>query len=120
MLNTDCNMKKEITLLYLFLLVITQLSAQHSGKAIVEGFVQDEQGQAVDFANVLLLNPADTSLIKGAITDSTGYYVFENLVASKYLIQANLIGYQPVYTAVFELNEANPTFRLPADSNILQ
>ena len=107
-------MKKEITLLFLLFTVITQLSAQHSGKAIVDGFVQDEQGKAVDFANVLLLNPADTSLIKGAITDSTGYYSIENLATGQYLIQANLIGYKPVYTAIFELDEANPKFRLPA------
>lgn len=106
-------MKNRITLLFLFLLVITQLSAQSNGKATVEGFVQDERSQAVDFANVLLLQPTDSSLIKGAITDSTGYFKFEDLKAGKYLIQANLIGYQPVFSAVFELNEANPKFRLP-------
>ena len=106
-------MKKEITLLYLFLLVITQLSAQSNGKAIVDGFVQNERSEAVDFANVLLLHPADSSLIKGAITDSSGYFVFEHLATGQYLIQANLIGYKPVYSAVFEVEAPNLKFRLP-------
>lgn len=107
-------MKKEITLLYFFLLVITQLSAQTNGKATADGFIKNERSEAVDFANVLLLQPADTSLIKGAITDSSGYYKFEDLAAGKYLIQANLIGYKPVFSAVFELDEVNPGFRLPS------
>lgn len=107
-------MKKEITLLFFLLLVITQLSAQSNGKATVDGFVHNERSEAVDFANVLLLDPADSSLIKGAITDSTGYFLFEQLAAGKYLIQANLIGFKPVYSATFELNAANRNFRLPA------
>ncbi|PHN03749.1 outer membrane beta-barrel family protein [Flavilitoribacter nigricans] len=106
-------MKKEITLLYVLLLVFTQLSAQSNGKAIVDGFVQNERSEAVDFANVLLLQPSDSSLIKGAITDSTGYFAFEDLASGQYLIQANLIGYKPVFSAVIELNAANPKFRLP-------
>ena len=106
-------MKKEITLLYFFLLVITQLSAQSNGKAIVDGFVQNERSEAVDFANVLLLHPADSSLIKGAITDSSGYFAFEHLTTGQYLIQANLIGYKPVFSAVFELKAPNAKFRLP-------
>lgn len=107
-------MKKKITLLYLLLVAITQLSAQSNGKAMVDGFIRNEKSEAVDFANVLLLNPADTSLIKGAITDSSGYFSFEDLKDGKYLIQANLIGYQPAYSAVFELNTANPRFRIPS------
>lgn len=107
-------MKKKITLLYLFLLVITQLSAQQNGKVIVDGFVQNERSEAIDFANVLLLNPTDSSLIKGAITDSTGYFEFEDLQAGNYLVQAHMIGYRPVFSAVFDLNTANPRFRLPS------
>lgn len=104
----------KITLLFFALLVITQLSAQQYGKAMVDGFVQNEQAEAVDFANVLLINPLDSSLIKGAITDSTGYFSFEDLAEGKYLIQANLIGYQAVHSAVFTLNAANQRFRLPS------
>lgn len=106
-------MKKEITLLFFVFLVITRLSAQHHGKAMVDGYVQDEQQQAVDFANVLLLNPSDTTLIKGAITDSSGYFAFNELADGPYLIQATMIGFKPVYSAVFELNAGNTSFTLP-------
>ncbi|MCB0628686.1 MAG: TonB-dependent receptor [Saprospiraceae bacterium] len=106
-------MKKEITLLFFLVMAFTRLSAQYHGKAMVDGFVQDEQKQAVDFANVLLLNPKDTTLIKGTITDSAGYFAFEDLAEGTYLIQATMIGYKPVYSAVFELNAANHAFTLP-------
>jgi hypothetical protein len=106
-------MRKEITLLFFLLAIFTRLSAQHYGKAMVDGYVQDEQQKAVDFANVLLLNPKDTTLIKGAITDSSGYFAFDELAEGSYLIQATMIGYKPVYSAVFELNAANASFSLP-------
>lgn len=98
----------------MLLLAITQLSAQHNGKVMVDGIVQNEQAKAMDFANVLLLDPADSTLIKGAITDSSGYYAFEDLRAGQYLIQADLIGYKPVYSAVFTLDGSTDQFHVPA------
>lgn len=77
----------------------------------IKGKVTDEKNQAVEFANVLLLNAADSSLVKGDLSDSSGAYYFENIANGKYLIFVSMVGYSQIYSAPFTLDKG--TFVVP-------
>ncbi len=70
-------MKKQVLTFSLIVSFIALAFAQSTEKATITGQLTDQQNQPMAFANVLLLHPADSSLIKGTITDSAGVYLFE-------------------------------------------
>ncbi|WP_242928852.1 outer membrane beta-barrel family protein [Pontibacter vulgaris] len=74
----------------ILLLVFTNLSAQ---QASIKGSVIDGNNKAVAYANVLLLKSADSSLVKGMLSEESGAYFFEGLTAGKYKVVATMVGY---------------------------
>jgi hypothetical protein len=94
---------KPINLL-LFLLGITQsLFAQYS----INGRIIDTYDYGVAFANVLLLNQTDSILVKGAVTDSDGYYTLSKIGKGNYIIESYMIGYSKSYSPLFALDGHN-------------
>ncbi len=69
---------------------ITALSAQSS----VTGKVTDEQQQPLSYATVSLLNSRDSALVKTALTDSAGIYLFERLATGEYRLSVSFAGAQ--------------------------
>jgi hypothetical protein len=59
--------------------------------------------QGVPYANVLLLSPLDSSLIKGELTDDNGTYSFREIAEGKYLIGASYIGFENSYSDVINV-----------------
>ena len=92
----------------LFFFVTTAFS-----QSKITGFVKDQSGNAVSFANVLLLKTKDSTLVKGAITSETGQYDIENVAKGQYLIAAQQIGYQKVFSKTFEITENTPAVQMP-------
>jgi iron complex outermembrane recepter protein len=95
----------------LFLAIIISLSsltqAQITGK--ISGSIKEEQNQlAIDGATVTLLLDKDSSLVKVAITDKQGNFVFENINEGSYFVSAGSIGHSSVYSKSFTLS-ANQT-----------
>ena len=62
----------------------------------VIGRVIDEQGQPVEFANVALLQPADSSFINGGVTNQNGDFVIP-CRPGRMLIRVSFVGYQTHY-----------------------
>ena len=61
----------------------------------VSGRVIDQQGNAVEFANVVLLNRADSSALNGTITDSTGAFTLQSPAAlADVCLRVSYVGYQ--------------------------
>jgi hypothetical protein len=63
--------------------------------------IEDETGGPVPYVNVLLLNSADSTLVKGTATDTTGAYQLDRIEAGSYLISAQMVGYQSYFSEVF-------------------
>jgi len=82
-------------LFYLLLWIITSyhLSAQN---ATITGQILDQDGQPLEYANVLLLNAIDSSLYKGGLSESEGRFSFERIVPGDYLVSASMIGFGEV------------------------
>jgi outer membrane receptor protein involved in Fe transport len=67
--------------------------AQSNGK--IQGTVF-EDNTPVEFVNVLLFAQNDSvKLVKSNVTDSTGFFILENVPMGNYFLKMQLIGYQP-------------------------
>jgi outer membrane receptor protein involved in Fe transport len=96
-------------LLRLLLLMGSSLSfAQHT----IIGKIQSNAGQPLAFANVLLVNAADSSLVKGAVATEAGLFSIESIKSGQYLVTATMIGYRDTYSAPFFLKDEEGTYQL--------
>jgi len=66
----------------------------------IQGMVKDSNEAPLPFVNVLLLNTNDSSLIKGAVSDTLGVYIIDNIQPGAYLVSASMIGYKQAYLPV--------------------
>jgi hypothetical protein len=73
----------------------------------ISGKVQDNQGKALPFANVLLLSPKDSSLVKGMVCNETGYYRLDKLSPGEYLMLASMMGYKKAYSSLFTIRQGS-------------
>lgn len=99
-------MKKSTGLLLLALLTFSALHAQETTTGNIYGKVLDDRQAGLGYVNILLLNPADSSLIRGGLTDDNGDYSFQAIPSGKYLIMASMVGMENTYTQVFEIGTA--------------
>ncbi len=88
--------KKAIVLslpILLFILISEKAFAQKQ----IQGTVHDEMEQPLPFANVVLLNISDSSIVAHTATDDMGVFQFD-LKSSQnpFLISINYIGYEPL------------------------
>ncbi len=61
-----------------------------------EGLLIDEQGQPVEYANVALLSPRDSSLIGGGVSTESGVFVIPS-EASHAILRVSCIGFKTFY-----------------------
>jgi iron complex outermembrane receptor protein len=67
----------------------------------ISGNVNDEKQRAIESATVSLLKAKDSVLIKLAICDKDGKYVFENIGSGTYLISASSVGHLKAFSESF-------------------
>jgi len=65
---------------------------------------------AVEFATVMLLNAADSTMVNGTTTATDGSFIFEKVEAGDYIVKVSFIGYQDLYTDVVTLQEEMEEF----------
>jgi hypothetical protein len=109
---------KALSTLLLFCGILQPALAQISGK------LTGPDGAGLPFVNVLLLNGADSSLAKGALTDGEGAYRIEHTAPGSYLLRVSSLGYQTWHSPEFELTAARPgkdmdTHALAEDTHVL-
>ncbi len=96
-------MKKTSIILLFIAGVLICTTPRANAQASIHGTVQDANGKAMGFVNIMLLNPADSGLIKGAVSAADGKYVFENITTGKYLVAATFTEMKQVYTNTFNV-----------------
>src|SRR5687767_5781293 len=85
-------MKKKPLLLLSITFICFLIFQQLHSQSTIYGVIKNDQGKALESANVLLLKSVDSSLVKGMITDAFGKYSFEKIKAGNYLITATFSG----------------------------
>ncbi len=86
-LSVSQSMKNKLFCLCL-LLFSTAIFAQEFE---LTGFVISLEEEPIVFANVVLMHSKDSTILKGASTDTLGKFVFSNLAKGKYLLRASYI-----------------------------
>ena len=92
-------MKKTSLSIALTLLSIFSGSAQIA----ITGTVTDEKSQPVGFASVALVAAADSQLVKGALSDTTGAFSIADVPSGEYRLLINMLGYETQYTEPFTI-----------------
>lgn len=81
--------------LFLLCLLALPSSAQHT----LSGTVISATGQPLDYVTILLRSLPDSSLVKGAISDSLGTYAFSPVSPGNYFIEYSATGFAPQTSA---------------------
>lgn len=84
------------TLFVLFLLI----TIQTFGQSTISGIVVDEKKQAASFANILILNEKDSTMLKGAVADVDGNFTVSQIPHNSYLLSITAIGYKKYYQKI--------------------
>ncbi len=79
----------------LSLFLITEATFAQTGS--ISGQLQGEN-EPLAFANVLLLQASDSTLIKGDLSDENGTYSFDINARGEYLIKAEMVGYDAQFS----------------------
>ncbi len=79
----------------------------------IEGKVLAVSGEGISFANVLLLDATDSTLVKGALTKEDGSYLLNADAGKRFLIEVNMVGYSSSYTDVFTVSTNSPQTLAP-------
>ena len=93
-------MKKLLTLSLLFLAGYQGIAQQYT----INGTVTDDQDRPIAYVNVLLLKAADSTLVKGAVSDENGGYLFSSIESGEYLAKASFVGYAETYSPPFTVD----------------
>ena len=89
----------------------------HKTERHLRGTLIDEQGQPVAFANIAVLNPADSTLLSGGVSNEAGQFVVP-YEQHKILVRISFIGYKTVYRLCTQ--EDMGTIRLQRDSYVVK
>jgi outer membrane receptor protein involved in Fe transport len=82
-------------------------------RAGLRGQVLGPQRQPLEFANVLLLRAADSTLVGSMLSDEQGQYRFAPLPAGRYCLRVKQLGYRDGRSAVVTVVAGAPGLRLP-------
>jgi iron complex outermembrane recepter protein len=101
-------MKNTTRIAYLFILAaLPSLLIAQTAK--ITGIITDDAKKTLPFANVSLLKTKDSSLIKGALTDSLGQFEFDKLKKNTYLIAVSFVGFKPHVSKLIAVDSQNIT-----------
>ena len=91
-------MSKKVSLIVTVLLSVCYVNAQ-----TISGKVVDEQNTPIEFANVVLLQKADSSFVAGTVTDSLGGFSIQTK-QGEYLLKVSFLSYQTKFVDVNSVN----------------
>ncbi|MCL6259403.1 TonB-dependent receptor [Aquiflexum sp. TKW24L] len=99
------------------------LSTLGFSQGLIQGKVHDSRAKEMSFANVILWNKPDSSMVKGVISDESGNYIFKEIPKGEYYVEVHILGYAKTYTPAFsfsgtEKNNLEPIILVEADQNL--
>ncbi|HRD38096.1 MAG TPA: carboxypeptidase-like regulatory domain-containing protein, partial [Bacteroidia bacterium] len=66
----------------------------------VKGSLYERDKSPVIGASVILLNPKDSSFIKGTTSNESGLFVIENVTPKSYILKVSYLGYNDYFKSV--------------------
>ena len=72
------------------------VECSHKTDRHLTGTIIDEQGQPVAYANIAILNPTDSTLLSGGVSNESGYFAIP-YEQHKVLARISYVGYKTIY-----------------------
>lgn len=111
-------MKKFICILFVLMMGITSALAKQNDKATTYvGTIQEQNGTAMPFVNVVLLNN-DSTFVTGTTTDEAGKFNLGSTVKNG-ILKISSIGYQTIYINIKNGYMTSEPIRMSEDSHML-
>ena len=88
----------------------------HKTEHHLKGMVVDENNLPLPYANVTLLNPADSTMVGGGVTNESGRFVIPN-DHGKVIARVTYVGYKPAYRLCVRDNAG--TIKMQPDQLVL-
>lgn len=85
-------------------LVFNAAQAQSNGK--ISGQVLGADNKGIESVTAVLMRITDSSIVKTALTDADGHFVFEGLQKNAYRLQLSMTGYE-MYSSEVKLEDQN-------------
>jgi len=63
----------------------------------ITGKLTDETHTPLEYANVVLLNPSDSTFIQGTVTNTNGDFTINKVNGKTYILKASSVGYETTY-----------------------
>ena len=95
---------KRLPFITVYVILFITLSSPIFSQSI-SGKVIDAKAEVLPYANILLLNALDSSLVKGELSDEQGNFRFEVSSNQAYLISASYVGYIDFFSEAILSNE---------------
>lgn len=102
------NTFRSIQLIIFYWLQSSICSFAQTNKASIEGSIKDTDGTAIEFATIRAFNLPDSTVVDGALSDTSGYYIVESLNYGTYYIVISVLGYQEYYSPAITVNKEHP------------
>lgn len=88
----------KIFLLHLFVITIFNIYSQSQDRNEINGTIigrvlDIETGKSVEYANIVLLNAQDSSLITGTVSDAEGKFILNKISSGKFYLDVRFIGF---------------------------
>ena len=102
---------------------VRQKKVVHEGDVFkVVGTLQDStNGDPIPYVNIVIYDAKDTTMIKGGITDMSGYFELTNIPQGEMLLKVSAIGYKNImYPFTVANNTALGTLRLVPGATTLK
>ena len=92
----------------------TLLSAAPIGEPkVIRGRIVDAEKKApLEYANVVLKNSADSSLVRATVSGKTGEFILPNIPSGKYYLRVSFIGYEERMVKEINIGESEPGVNL--------
>ena len=84
------SIKKTLFLFSFFLCSITVWTQTYS----ISGTVKDTANETVAFANILVIQSQDSTVVTGTSSDENGFFQMEDLKSDQYIIKTSFIGFK--------------------------
>jgi outer membrane receptor protein involved in Fe transport len=114
-MKTTLNLRtsKYYKLFIVLLSIFISLSAFAQPSYRIEGKLQNfSENKPVEFASIALHHLPDSSLVTGAVTDTSGKFVINNLKPGDYFIKVSCIGFKSMLKNGISINSSKPVFNM--------
>lgn len=85
------SLTKKIVLI--FISVFTLNSFAETASVIIKGKIVDENDKPVEYANAVLINPANGEILRGEMSDSKGEFSIRKIDKGEYVLAVSMLGY---------------------------